>query len=126
MAEPQRSCPGGAHRTGPEDRGDAFDVQSLTALANKYGSDKGTLGPSASWPAHNYTDIYEAYLWSRRNEPITLLEIGLGVTGEAWRADIAHGRNQDGGGSVKMWQDYFPKARIVGADINPARHLDTE
>lgn len=101
-------------------------MESLTCLANRYGSDKGTKGPSSAWSAHNYTDIYEAYLWSRRNEPIRLLEVGLGVTGKAWTAQIQHGRNQSGGASVKMWYEYFPKGRIYGLDINSAPHLDTD
>jgi hypothetical protein len=101
-------------------------MESLTFLANKYGSDKGTKGPSTDWNAHNYTDIYEAYLWAHRHEPLRLVEVGLGVTGEAWRADIQRGRNQSGGASMKMWYDFFPKARIYGLDINPATHLDND
>ncbi len=103
-----------------------MSMDSLTLLANKYGSDKGTEGPDKGWDAHNYTDIYEAYLWRRRNDPIRILEVGLGVTGESWRADIQTGRNQAGGASLKMWHDYFPNARIHGLDINPAHHLDND
>jgi hypothetical protein len=28
------------------------------AIANKYGTDKGTKGPVDTWRDHNYTDIY--------------------------------------------------------------------
>lgn len=99
---------------------------SLTDLANKYATDKGTVGPSPNWPIHNYTDIYEAYLGGLRNEPIRFLEIGLGVSGDAWKAGVAHGRNISGGASVKMWYDYFPKATIYGVDINPAAFLEND
>jgi hypothetical protein len=99
---------------------------SLTGLANEFGSDKGTVGPAREWRAHNYTDLYEAYLWRLRDEPIRLLEIGLGVTGAAWRADIARGRNMDGGASLKMWYAFLRKAEIIGVDINPATHLDND
>ncbi len=102
------------------------DRRSLTEIANFHGTDKGTVGPSADWPAHNYTDIYEAYLSPYRNRDIRVLEIGLGVPGEAWTAKIAHGRNLRGGGSLKMWYDYFPRGRIYGVDINPAAHLDND
>jgi SAM-dependent methyltransferase len=98
---------------------------SLTAIANKYGSDKGTESPFGG-PGHNYTDIYEAYLWPLRHRPIRLLEIGLGVTGDAWTAHIAQGKNEGGGASLKMWQEYFPQASIFGIDINPAAHLENE
>lgn len=99
---------------------------ALTAIANRYGTDKGTVGPVDSWPTHNYTDIYEAYLWQMRDQPIRLLEIGLGVQGDAWHTLITQGRNSGGGASVKMWAEYFPKAQIFGIDINPAPYLDSD
>jgi hypothetical protein len=100
-------------------------ARSLTELANEHGSDKGTEGPSAEWGAHNYTDVYEAYLAALREQPIALLEIGLGVTGKRWRSKIVHGRNT-GGASLKMWRDYFPRARIYGIDVNDCSYLDDE
>jgi hypothetical protein len=100
-------------------------MQSLTELANHYGSDKGTVGPTPEWLPHNYTDVYEAYLGSMREAPVTLLEIGLGVTGENWDAKIVAGRNT-GGASVKMWHDFFARGRIYGIDVNECAFLDEE
>jgi len=100
-------------------------VVSLTELANQYGSDKGTIGPSPDCDAHNYTDIYEAYLQSQRHSPINILEIGLGVLGDRWDARIVQGRNA-GGASLKMWYDYFPQAAIFGLDINSCPYLDND
>jgi hypothetical protein len=100
-------------------------MQSLTDLANKYGSDKGTQGPTSNWPAHCYTDVYEAYLGHLRKSPISLLEVGMGVSGEAWEAHIVRGRNAEGGASIKMWHEFFATGQIYGADINPAPYLDT-
>jgi SAM-dependent methyltransferase len=97
----------------------------LADIADRHGCDKGRRGPSATWNANNYVDIYEAYFQHRRNEPINLLEIGLGVTGANWDAKIVHGRNT-GGASMKMWRDYFPSAKITGVDINPASFLDDD
>ena len=97
--------------------------KSLTELANLYGTDKGTTGPSSRWGAHNYTDVYEAYLGSCRKSPVSLLEIGLGVTGDRWASPIVHGRNT-GGASLKMWHDYFPAGKIYGIDINECSYLD--
>ncbi|HCB15031.1 MAG TPA: hypothetical protein DEP36_15905 [Gammaproteobacteria bacterium] len=99
--------------------------KTLTELANLYGTDKGTIGPTPEWEPHNYTDIYEAYLARHRQSAITILEIGLGVTGPQWETTIVQGRNT-GGASVKMWHDYFPKARIVGIDVNPCPYLDND
>ena len=98
---------------------------SLTEIANFYGTDKGTVGPSKQWGAMNYTDVYEAYLTPYRNSPITILEIGLGVQGETWKANIVHGRNE-GGASLKMWYDYLPNASIYGIDVNPCPNLNND
>src|SRR5262245_28421116 len=101
-------------------------MASLTELANKHGTDKGTVGPSETWQVHNYTDIYAAYLHHLRDEPINLLEVGLGVPGDdEWQVGIVHGRNA-GGASVKMWYDYFPKATIYGIDIHPGSFLEND
>lgn len=101
-------------------------TNSLTAIANEEGTDKGTIGPVEGWHAHNYTDVYDAYLHPLRHEPITLLEIGLGVRGPNWRARIARGRNAQGGASMRMWYRYFTQARILGLDANPAGFLDND
>jgi hypothetical protein len=99
---------------------------SLTDLANKHGTDKGTAGPSEGWGAHNYTDVYEPYFEQLRQKPISILEVGLGVTGEKWPTRIAHGKNAEGGASLKTWYEYFPNAKIYGADINAAPYLDND
>ncbi len=99
--------------------------ESLTELANRHASDKGTLGPSPSWPVHNYSDVYEAYLHGLREEVLSILEIGLGVTGDHWHSAIVHGRNT-GGASLKMWFDYFPKAQIFGIDVNECPELEND
>lgn len=104
----------------------AIATSELTTIANEEGTDKGTLGPIDAWPAHNYTDLYEAYLAQRRGEPLALLEIGLGVDGPNWHAAIAQGRNALGGASLRMWYRYLPNARIFGIDVNPATFLDND
>lgn len=101
-------------------------TKSLTELANQYGTDKGTVGPVRTWGAHNYTDIYEAYLERYRLSALTILEIGLGVTGDRWKAQIATGRNAAGGASLRMWYDYFPNAMIYGIDINDGSYLNND
>lgn len=96
----------------------------LFELANNSGSDKGHKGPSGRWSANNYADVYQAYLAPIREEIKHFCEIGLGVTGPYWTSEIAHGTNAGGGGSTKMWLDFFPNAIIHGLDINPAEHLN--
>ena len=98
----------------------------LTEIANEEGTDKGTDGPRPR-RGHNYTDVYDAYLCRFRNQRITVLEIGLGVTGPAWNADyFANSNISRGGASMRMWYRYFSAARIFGIDINPASFLDND
>lgn len=99
---------------------------SLADIAALHHSDKGLFGPSDMWNGNNYVDTYEAYLRDRKDEPLKLMEIGIGVPGPNWDAQIAQGRNQQGGASLKMWLDYLPNAEIWALDINPAKHLDTD
>jgi len=98
---------------------------SLTELANKYGTDKGTIGPTRGWDANNYTDIYASFLERYRESAINLLEIGLGVKGPYWESRIVQGKNS-GGASARMWYDYFPNGKIFGIDINECSYLDND
>ncbi len=72
------------------------DLPSLDALGRQFGTDKAS-------PQHDYLNTYERFFAKLRNSPITLLEIGV------WR-----------GASLDLWEAYFPNARIIGADVEPA------
>lgn len=74
---------------------------SLKEIALRYTTDKAT--------THNYTPNYEFHFQKFRNEDINLLEIGIG----------GYSNPDQGGGSLKMWRDYFTKANIYGFDIQP-------
>jgi hypothetical protein len=79
---------------------------SLTKLANRYGSDKG----DKVHGCHCYAEIYDRLLGGKRMSTITMLEIGLlhplDRAGPATRAP-----------SLQMWRTYFPRARLLGFDI---------
>ena len=49
---------------------------------------------------HRYDRFYPMFLEPLRDQEFNMLEIGI-----------------DRGGSVSLWKEYFPKARIFGADI---------
>jgi hypothetical protein len=51
---------------------------------------------------HDYLKKYEKYFPFKRDDKITLLEIGV-----------------LNGSSVKSWKEYFVNANIIGVDINP-------
>ena len=67
---------------------------TLTELGRQHGTDK---------VRHGYLTHVEPLLAPFRNEAFDLLEIGV-----------------KDGASIRMWADYFPRARIVGLDIHPA------
>jgi hypothetical protein len=69
----------------------------LAELARTFDTDK-----------HQYADIYENYLASHRTSAIRLFEIGIGGYEDA----------QAGGGSLRMWRDYFAKGQIFGFDLH--------
>lgn len=90
-------------------------MEDLSELFNKYGSDKDRNG---------YTQIYHTLFHKMRNEPLVMLEIGIGTMIPGVRSSMV-GYSLPGyapGGSLRAWRDFFPLGRIVGADIQ----LDTQ
>lgn len=69
--------------------------ETLDALGLKYGTDKSSAG-------HNVLSHYERFLSDIRQFDLTLFEIG-GLKGA----------------SLRLWEEYFPQARIVCLDIRP-------
>ena len=83
------------------------------ALARYYGTDKGSAPVSPIAPGHNYTRLYERHLAAGRKRVPSVLEIGFGGT-----TSVDGYETPAGGQSLRMWQDYFPKATVVGIDIH--------
>lgn len=79
---------------------------SLTELAVDFKTDK--------WGRHRYTEHYERHFGHLRDEKFTLLEIGIG----------GYARSGQGGSSLRMWKAFFPRARIVGLDIQDKSFVD--
>jgi hypothetical protein len=78
---------------------------SLREIALEKGTDKEG--------AHSFSDAYERHLGHLRNQPITLLEIGIG----------GYADPDKGGASLRMWKEFFPLARIIGLDIHDKSRL---
>jgi hypothetical protein len=74
--------------------------RDLNALGKLYGTDK-------AWQ-HGYTPHYQRHLHWPRQAAISILEIGVGGSGGPLT----------GGASLRMWASYYPRARVVGIDIN--------
>lgn len=79
---------------------------NLSDLQRKhdFATDKGN--SSHTYHGESYLDIYEKY-FRRLKEASLVCEIG-----------VLHG------GSLRLWENYFDKAKVVGLDINPesAKH----
>ncbi len=74
--------------------------RDLGELAVEFGSDKwGDL--------HWYTQHYERHFARLRTEPVRVLEIGIG----------GYDDPDSGGGSLRMWERFFPRGLIHGLDV---------
>lgn len=71
---------------------------SLCNIVDNTRTDKNA-GASGSY-GHSYLDLYESLLNCKKYTAKNVLEIGI-----------------DKGGSIKLWYDYFPNAKIHGLDI---------
>ena len=79
---------------------------TLTELGREFKTDKVSI--------HHYTERYEHHLKHLRSKRFTLLEIGIG----------GYSRERAGGASLRMWKAFFPKAEIVGLDIQDKSFVD--
>jgi len=79
----------------------------------KYLSDKGENG---------YSNVYNDVFSPRRNECINLLEIGIGTLSPT-HSNMLFWKDKHleylPGASLRAFRDYFPKAAILGIDVQP-------
>jgi cephalosporin hydroxylase len=79
----------------------------LCELAIKHQSDKGgrhlTYGGGTCHATHEYTPIYWDLMHKQKDMVKSVLEIGV-----------------NRGCSLRMWEEFFPNAQIVGLDIEPS------
>ena len=80
-------------------------TRHLDLAARFYGTDKSNA-------AHGYSLLYQRHLAGRRRRVHSVLEIGVG--GITSRSGFG---TRAGGQSLKMWRSYFPRARIIGIDV---------
>lgn len=94
-------------------QGIAPDVQSLLSALRPGRQDLGELAVafgSDKWgDLHWYTQHYERHFARLRDEPVRVLEIGIGGWSEP----------DSGGASLRMWQRYFRRGLVHGLDIVP-------
>lgn len=71
------------------------EMRRLDEIGFQHGTDKSRLG-------HDYLNIYEQLFAPLRDQPITLLELGVYL-----------------GYSLRTWREYFTAATIIGIDHQP-------
>lgn len=70
--------------------------EPIAVLGRRHDTDKGT--------RHTYLDVYDQLLAHLRDKEIALLEVGV-----------------LGGGSLRLWREAFPRARVYGIDNDVRR-----
>tara|TARA_R100000008_G_scaffold372_2_gene319 strand:- start:10842 stop:11777 length:936 start_codon:yes stop_codon:yes gene_type:complete len=98
-----------------------FQKLTLTKLANKFGTDKGTTTGCCS----GFTLLYEHYFEYSRHDKINILEIGLNNGGPEHGENNMNRKIEDFP-SIRMWHEYYHKADIWGFDINALKTSDTD
>lgn len=87
--------------------------RDIDDLLNGYASDKQS--------QNGYAPIYHALFKSLRDQPIALLEIGIGTVIPGAYCSM-HGHDLPGyrpGASLRAWRDYFVNGTIYGVDVQP-------
>jgi hypothetical protein len=87
---------------------------SLCEIMGRNNSDKGSTDLLTSW--HNYTTFYYSIFKDMQQSPIRLFELGLGTNNVNIPSNM--GSNGRPGASLYGWSEFFPNAKIFGADID--------
>lgn len=78
-------------------------MENLIELGRKFGTDKA--GPHVhTFNGVSFLGVYHRYFENLRNKNINFLELGI-----------------LNGSSLKVWENYFENANIVGLDIDPSK-----
>ena len=87
----------------------------LCEIMGRQGSDKGH-GDVGFLSIHNYTILYHQLFEDLRDKPIRIFELGLGTQ----NVNILSAMHSTYvvGASLRGWAEYFPKAKVYGADID--------
>jgi hypothetical protein len=102
-----------------------FDVTVATPLCSimgKHGSDKGDKNITTSW--HNYTTFYYSIFKELTQSNLRVFELGLGTNNVFIKSNMGAGGRP--GASLYGWKEFFPNAKVYGADIDKGILFDAE
>jgi hypothetical protein len=91
------------------------EVLELRKIFDENGSDKGSI--------NCYDLVYVNLLNGFKSQPLEIMEIGIGSNYKDTPSNM--GKQGTPGASLRSWRDFFPKANVVGCDVDP-RILFTE
>jgi len=93
---------------------DPYKSTPLCEIMGRQGSDKGHA--DVNYPIHNYTMLYHQLFEHLRDKPIRIFELGLGTH----NVNILSAMHSIYvvGASLRGWAEYFPNAKVYGADID--------
>lgn len=94
---------------------------TLCNIMRKNGSDKGSYIGTGR---HNYTPIYFQLFKTKRNDGISLFELGIGTTNLQINSNM--GLNGTPGASLNGWSEFFINGKIYGADIDKSILFNTK
>jgi hypothetical protein len=83
----------------------------LCKFMQKHKSDKGT-------QHHNYTLFYEFLFNAKKNEPLNILEIGIGSMNPGIVSNMTGVQGYKSGGSIRAWSEYFPNSVLYCCDVD--------
>jgi SAM-dependent methyltransferase len=86
----------------------------LCKIMGQHGSDKGH--EDINFCRHNYTQIYYNLFNDIKNNNLRVFELGLGTNNINLRSNM--GADGKPGASLRGWAEFFPNARVFGADID--------
>ena len=94
------------------------NITPLCRLGHKYGTDK------CPQIKHCYTPFYYELFNDKRESIQKVLEVGIGNTRRNKHqlkvvSELGFKHVLQRGASLRMWRDFFPNARVFGADIIP-------
>ena len=95
-----------------------FKTNELNKLCKKFGCDKGSFDGCQkffSWKPHSYTDLYFFLFSNQRSHIKKVFELGIG-TNKVFNNELK--RKSLPGASLRVWKNFFFKAKIYGADID--------